>query len=74
MLVAGDHANKDMAGDDKESFKSQLLQAGFKVDTYIHGLGENAEIQDIYVQHVKEVLVQNFHKVKDIPISPRILS
>ncbi|WP_371378489.1 sirohydrochlorin cobaltochelatase [Sporomusa aerivorans] len=56
MLVAGDHANNDMAGDEKDSFKSQLIAAGFKVDTYIHGLGENAAIQDIYVEHVKDAI------------------
>ncbi len=56
MLVAGDHANNDMAGDEKDSFKSQLIAAGFKVETYVHGLGENAAIQDIYVQHVKDAI------------------
>ncbi len=58
MLVAGDHANNDMAGDDKDSHKSQLIAAGFKVDTYLHGLGENAKIQDIYVQHVKDAIAE----------------
>ncbi|WP_054259075.1 sirohydrochlorin cobaltochelatase [Propionispora sp. 2/2-37] len=56
MVVAGDHANNDMAGDESDSFKSQLLAAGYKVDTYLHGLGENAAIQDIYVQHVKDAI------------------
>lgn len=40
MMVAGDHANNDMAGDDPDSHKSILTKAGFKVNTYIHGLGE----------------------------------
>lgn len=57
MVVAGDHATNDMAGDEEDSFKSQLLRAGFKVDTYLHGLGENPAIQDIYVQHVKDAIV-----------------
>lgn len=56
MLVAGDHANNDMAGDEEDSFKTQLLQAGFKVETYIRGLGENAAIQDIYLQHLKDAI------------------
>jgi len=56
MLVAGDHASNDMAGDEEDSAKSMLLQAGFKVDTYLHGLGENAMIQNIYVQHIKDVI------------------
>ena len=47
MLVAGDHAQNDMAGDEKDSFKSQLTAAGFQVEAYIHGLGENKGIQDI---------------------------
>jgi sirohydrochlorin cobaltochelatase len=73
MLVAGDHANHDMAGDDKESFKSQLIAAGFKVDTYMHGLGENAGIQDIYVQHVKDAIENKYkERGKDRPAIPVI--
>lgn len=56
MLVAGDHANNDMAGDEEDSFKSRLIKAGFQVGAYIHGLGENAGVQDIYVQHVKDAI------------------
>jgi len=75
MLVAGDHANKDMVSDDKASFKSQLIQAGFTVETYIHGLGENVGIQDIYVQHVKDVIDGKYNKSergKDRPVIPVI--
>ncbi|WP_378956772.1 sirohydrochlorin cobaltochelatase [Pelosinus sp. sgz500959] len=75
MVVAGDHANNDMAGDEKDSFKSQLIAAGFKVDTYLHGLGENAAIQDIYVQHVKDVIDGKYNKnerSKDAPVIPVI--
>ncbi|CQR74513.1 Sirohydrochlorin cobaltochelatase [Sporomusa ovata DSM 2662] len=73
MLVAGDHANNDMAGDDKESFKSQLIAAGFKVETYIHGLGENVGIQDIYVQHVKDAITGAYtERSKDRPAIPVI--
>lgn len=57
MLVAGDHVNNDMAGDEEDSAKSQLLAAGFEVAVYLHGLGENAEIQDLYVQHLKDILI-----------------
>ncbi|QDR79068.1 sirohydrochlorin cobaltochelatase [Sporomusa termitida] len=56
MLVAGDHAVNDMAGDESDSHKTQLIAAGIKVDTYIHGLGENEKIQDIYVQHIKDAI------------------
>ncbi len=73
MLVAGDHANEDMAGNDKESFKSQLIAAGFQVETYIHGLGENVGIQDIYVQHVKDALDNKYkERGKDRPAIPVI--
>jgi len=75
MVVAGDHANNDMAGDEKDSYKSQLIQAGFKVETYLHGLGENAGIQDIYVQHVKDVIEGKNDKKergKDRPVIPVI--
>jgi len=56
MLVAGDHAVNDMAGADKESAQSILRAAGFQVDTYIHGLGENHAIQEIYLQHLAEAM------------------
>lgn len=52
MLVAGDHAQNDMAGDDADSWKMMLKKEGFVVETYLHGLGENPAIQDIYVQHI----------------------
>lgn len=73
MLVAGDHANNDMAGDEKDSFKSQLLTAGFQVETYLHGLGENPGIQDIYVQHVKDAIEGKYtERSKDRPAIPVI--
>jgi sirohydrochlorin cobaltochelatase len=56
MMVAGDHANNDMAGSDPDSHKSQLEKAGFKVSTYIHGLGENANIQKLYVERAGEAV------------------
>ena len=58
MLVAGDHANKDMAGDEEDSAKSKLHNAGFDVDIYFHGLGENLAIQEIYIQHLKDAIDQ----------------
>lgn len=56
MLVAGDHAVNDMAGNEDDSWKSILLAKGFEVDVYLHGLGENTIFQDIYVQHVKDAI------------------
>ena len=54
MMVAGDHANNDMAGAEPESHKSILEKEGFKVDTYIHGLGENQNIRNLFVERANE--------------------
>ena len=58
MVVAGDHANNDMAGDDEDSWKSQFeaSKAFDSIDTQIAGLGGIADIQQLYVSHVKAVL------------------
>ena len=54
MMVAGDHANNDMAGNEPDSHKSILGKEGFKVDTYLHGLGENQNIRNIFVERANE--------------------
>ena len=54
MMVAGDHANNDMAGNEPDSHKSVLEKEGFKVDTYIHGLGENQNIRNLFVERANE--------------------
>ncbi len=56
MMVAGDHANNDMAGAGEESHKSRLIAAGCRVDTYIHGIGENVAIQNLYIQRLKDAI------------------
>ena len=58
MVVAGDHANNDMAGADEDSWLSQFNAAGCfdSVDTQIAGLGESADIQQIYVNHTKAAM------------------
>ena len=58
MVVAGDHANNDMAGDDDDSWKSMFNASGYfeSVDCQINGLGEIPEIQEIYVQHTADVI------------------
>ena len=58
MVVAGDHANNDMAGDDDDSWKSQFEASGAfdKIDTQIAGLGEISAIQDLYVAHSKAAI------------------
>ena len=61
MVVAGDHANNDMAGDDEDSWKSQFEASGAfdKIDTQIAGLGEISAIQDLYVAHTKAAIDGN---------------
>lgn len=49
MMVAGDHATNDMAGSEEDSHKTILEKEGFKVNTYIHGLGENEAVRNIFV-------------------------
>ena len=54
MMVAGDHANNDMAGADADSHKSVLEKEGFKVTPYIHGLGENEAVRNMFVERANE--------------------
>ena len=57
MVVAGDHANNDMADtSDPESFASVMAAAGFEVESVIEGLGQIAEIDEIYVSHVQNAI------------------
>ena len=54
MIVAGDHANNDMAGEDEDSWKSILEKQGYEVTPVMRGLGEYPEIRQIFVRHVAE--------------------
>ncbi|NOY13254.1 MAG: sirohydrochlorin cobaltochelatase [Deltaproteobacteria bacterium] len=54
MIVAGDHATNDMAGPEKDSWKSMLEKEGIAVTPYLHGLGENDRVADIYVSHAAD--------------------
>ena len=58
MVVAGDHANNDMAGSDDDSWLSMFEASGVfdSVDTQIKGLGEIDAIQQLYVAHTKAVM------------------
>ncbi|MBQ9031353.1 MAG: sirohydrochlorin cobaltochelatase [Parasporobacterium sp.] len=51
MVVAGDHANNDMAGDEEDSWKTMFTEAGFDVDCQISGLGRIPEVEALYVAH-----------------------
>ena len=58
MVVAGDHANNDMAGDDEDSWLSQFKAADCfdSVDTQIAGLGEIGDIQQLYIDHAQAAI------------------
>ena len=56
MVVAGDHANNDMAGADEDSWKTMFEAAGFTVNCQISGLGRIADVQALYVAHSKAAI------------------
>lgn len=56
MIVAGDHANNDMAGDEADSWKSAFLAEGYEVECILRGLGELPAIQDIFVSHAQAAI------------------
>ena len=58
MVVAGDHANNDMAGDEEDSWKSMFTETGSfdSVDAQIAGLGSIAEVQNLYVAHTQTAI------------------
>ena len=56
MVVAGDHANNDMAGDEEDSWKTILSEDGYAVETVLEGLGQIKGIQDIYIKHIKDAM------------------
>ena len=56
MVVSGDHANNDMAGDEEDSWKTILTQEGYEVECVLKGLGELPEIQQVYVEHTQAAI------------------
>ena len=56
MIVAGDHANNDMAGDEEDSWKSIFEAAGYDVECVVRGLGELEEIQQLLVEHAQAAM------------------
>lgn len=53
MVVAGDHANNDMAGDEEDSWKTVIEGEGYEVECILEGLGQVPAIQEIYVEHAR---------------------
>lgn len=58
MIVAGDHANNDMAGDDEDTWKTAFESAGYPVECVLKGLGECEAIRQLLVDHVKDAAAQ----------------
>jgi sirohydrochlorin cobaltochelatase len=56
MIVAGDHANNDMAGDEDDSWKSILQSRGYTAQPVLRGLGQYPEIQAMFVRHAGEAV------------------
>ena len=56
MLVAGDHARNDIAGDEADSWKTVLKKAGYEVQATLDGLGENDQMVQIWIEHIKDLL------------------
>jgi len=56
MLVAGDHATNDMAGEDEDSWKTYFESMGMETRVMMKGLGEYQDIQEMYIEHIKRYL------------------
>lgn len=58
MVVAGDHACNDMAGNNDESWKSRLEKEGFEVAVELRGLGEESVVAQLFIKHLQEAIHQ----------------
>ena len=56
MVVAGDHAQNDMAGDEEDSWKSMFTEEGYEVECVIEGLAQSQDIRDVYIKHIQNVI------------------
>lgn len=61
MFVAGDHANNDIAVD----WKEELEKKGFEVTVFMEGLGENPDIQNLFIEHARFVLKHKIINIMD---------
>lgn len=52
MIVAGDHAQNDMASDEEDSWKTQLENLGYEVKVDLRGMGEHKVVQEIFMEHL----------------------
>ena len=58
MIVAGDHANNDMAGDEEDSWKSVFQGAGYEVECVLEGLGQLPAVRSLLVEHAREAMAE----------------
>lgn len=56
MIVAGDHANNDMAGDEEDTWKTKFADAGYEVECVMEGLGQLPAIQQLFVEHAQAAI------------------
>lgn len=56
MIVAGDHANNDLAGDEEDSWKSIFEAEGYQVECVLKGLGEYEGVRRIFMEHLQEAV------------------
>lgn len=56
MVVAGDHANEDMAGDDDDSLRSILERRGYGVRCIVRGMGEYPEFRNLFIDHIRDMM------------------
>ena len=56
MVVAGDHARNDLAGEDEDSWKNIFPRSGFQVETVLRGIGEWEEVQDLFAAHAAQCM------------------
>ena len=56
MVVAGDHAQNDMAGDEEDSWKNMFMANGYDVECVIEGLAQSEDIRKVYIKHVQKVI------------------
>ncbi|WP_324825565.1 sirohydrochlorin cobaltochelatase [Sinanaerobacter sp. ZZT-01] len=58
MVVAGDHAQNDMAGEEEDAWKTLFEESGYEVECILKGLGEFSEIRRLYLKHVADMLTE----------------
>ncbi len=74
MIVAGDHANNDMAGDEDDSWKTAFKKAGYEVEPVLKGMGQYKGVQQMIVDHCKSTIEgSDVSKDKREPISASLI-